>query len=215
MVEVKVDLMGNAPFLWVEPDVYFAIRRFFGQSTMERLIYLHGEVDNEERAGYVRNITIPPQISEYSTVELNTDHDDYFEWHNAYKAKCEKMPVIGMAHSFSGGAHHSSRDENTDALFGEEGFDRGDRWFFSVTAHSGKKDNDFRVDAVYTPAEGEETMFDAKQLAIVDVGWGYDLDEDFITEMIGEADNLVGTKSYVKPPKKEAKPKTTGADKKK
>lgn len=196
MVEVKIDLMGAEPYLYIDPAVFVAIRRFFKGNVNERLLFLHGTVDNESRYGIVKSITIPPQTSEYSSVELNVDHEDYFEWHDAYKARCEEYPVIGMAHSFSGGAHHSPRDENTDALFGEESLDRGNQWFFSATAHSGGKGTDFRVDAIFTPNdEAVKSMF-FKQIAITNIGWGYDVDEGLIRELLKDTDKLVGAKTY-------------------
>jgi len=200
MVRVKVDLMGAEPYLYIRPEVMLALKRFFAGSTKERLLYLHGEIDNATRHGFVRNLTIPPQTSEHSSVEIDEEHDGFFDWHDEYTERCKENPVIGIAHSFSGGAHHSSRDENTDALFGEENADRGNEWFFSITATSGKKTGgDFRVDAIFTPlSEAVKEVF-FNQLAIEEVGWGYDVDEEFIDAMLKDEDSMVNEKVYTAP----------------
>lgn len=194
--EVKVKILSSPPTVHVHVDAYCTMVRFFGKSKNERFAFLHGFVNNEEKIVDIMDVSIPPQKSGGASVEPNYDDERWMDWDLEFIAKCKKMPCVGIAHSFSGGAHHSGRDENTDALLGEESKDAKRNFVASITCTAGPSygnRRDFRVDIIWTP--------DVKgfQAAYEDVEWYYWDDESKIEKALAAAEPMVTDWSYTPP----------------
>lgn len=138
----------------ITPELKVALRQFFTQDSRERMVFLHGDINEETMVVSLCNMTVPPQVSSSGTVEIDDDYDPvkYFDYHDELKARHKEHPFIGQAHSHAGGAHHSSRDDNSDSLHGTDGEMFGDRiMFVSITTSGVRANNDFRCDIVVTP----------------------------------------------------------------
>jgi len=207
MVE-KIKSEGISPSVLVTPEVRVALREFFTKDSRERMAFLHGEIDEKRLVLTVKDITIPPQISAASTVDLDTDSDPeaYFEYHDELMAKHKVVPVIGQAHSFTGGAHHSPRDDGNDVLLASIGQREGGRtMFLSITTSSLKAKDDFRCDVVVTPPGMSHY-----NIVHEDVEWRFLADSKEVTRMLEGSEERV---KYAVVKKQEASP--TGSASKK
>jgi len=195
---------GITPSVLITAEVKVALREFFLRDSRERMAFLHGDIDEENLVVTIRDITIPPQVSAPANVDLNQEYDPakYFDYHDELKARHKVHPFVGQAHSFTGGGHHSPRDDNTDSLHGTEGQKAGGRTMFvAVTCSSIRARDEFRCDIVVTPPG-------MPQYNIVheDVDWSFLADSKKIAEMLMGSEERVSHPTVVATKREELRP---------
>jgi hypothetical protein len=194
--------------LYISPEVKVAMNKFFNASYEERVVYLHGVIDDADNSARITAISVPPQRCSGGSVEhpdSETDPRKFLIWNDKFLALHRTLPRIGLAHSFSGGAHHSGRDDNTDSLIATEGAKCGRKLFFSITTgNKGSTAASFRVDCVLSPHPSINIMFEG-------VEYYYWADADAVAKMLEGAEDMIN--KYIVPAATEKKPEGVGIQK--
>lgn len=115
------------PVARIHPRVYSMMKAFTRtvfkdkHHDMEKGVILLGTVEGEGRVVNILDFAIFPQRGSRSGVEFDNKHPKAARFWPAVKAYCDKnnLMVVGWAHYFSGGVHHSHTDDTTDELLSQ------------------------------------------------------------------------------------------------